>query len=121
MRRLIPTYRGPARPRPLMAALVALALVSAPGMAPADVSIEAEGRDTRTGPKLPLREVSGVALDPMPDEAPRRASGRRLGTAGRGARSRPTLPVSVGVSGCPGCLEILGRVGVIVDQRFGWR
>lgn len=106
----------------LLGMLVALTLVSAPSTTLADVTIEAEGRDTRTGPKLPLREINGVALDPMPDDAPRRVSARKLGTTGRGLRSRPTLPVSVGISGCPGCLEVLGRLGVWVDaRRPGWR
>ena len=106
----------------LLSALVALALAASPSLALADVTVEPEGRDTRTGPKLPLREINGVALDPMPDETPRRESGRKLGTRGRGLRSRPTLPVSVGISGCPGCLEVLGRLGVWVDaRRPGWR
>ncbi len=113
MRRHLSTHPAPLRA--LLGALLCLALVSAPSPALADVTIEIEGRDTRTGPKLPLREINGVALDPMPDEAPRRASGRKLGAAGRGLRSRPTLPVSVGVSGCPGCLEVLAGAVVVVD------
>ena len=105
------------RPRPVLATLcgAALALGLAPAPAQADVSREEAGRATRTGPKQPQREYNGVLIDPTAAEQrlTPRASGRRLSTAGRGVRSEPTLRVSVGVVGCPGCSEALGQVLLI--------
>ncbi len=114
-----PTKRPRARrigphPSAWIAALACLVL-AAPPLALADVSIEEEGRQTRTRPKQPQREYNGVLLDPTPSEVGPRPSGRTLTKAGRGLSSEPQGRVSVGIIGCPGCSEAVR--GVVVDAR----
>ena len=99
----------------LIASLAACAALALPSTAVADVSIESQGRFTRTGPKQIQSEFNGRPIDGAPVERP---SGRTLSTRGRGLRAEPTQRVSVGIIGCPGCTEALEAVGgIVVDGR----
>ena len=99
----------------LIASLAACAALALPSMAAADVSIESQGRFTRTGPKQPQSEFNGRQIDGPVQERP---SGRTLSTRGRHLHAQPTLRVSVGIIGCPGCTEALEAIGgVVVDER----
>lgn len=101
-------------------AATALTIALLLGVAPAvaDVSIQSEGRQTRTGPKQPQSEFNGVLLLDVSPDALDRPSGRRLTATGRSLRSQPTLRVSVGIIGCPGCTEALRSLGgILVDER----
>ena len=111
--------RLPSRPTRIGALAGVLAsLLLAPGAAFSDVSIQDQGRQTRTGPKQIQREYNGIQLDPSPRDVAPRPSGRTLTAAGRALRSEPTQRVSVGIIGCPGCQEALREMGgVVVDAR----
>ena len=99
----------------LIASLAACAALALPSVANADVSIESQGRFTRTGPKQPHAEFNGRPIDGAAVGHP---SGRKLAARGRRLHAQPTLRISVGIIGCPGCTEALEAVGgIVVDGR----
>ena len=99
----------------LIASLSTCAALALPSTAAADVSIETQGRFTRTGPKQVQSEFNGRPIDGAAEERP---SGRTLSPRGRRLHAQPTQRVSVGIIGCPGCTEALEAVGgVVVDGR----
>lgn len=109
-----PMRRHPRIPT-LIASLAASAALALPSVASADVSIESQGRFTRTGPKQPQSEFNGRPLEGAPVERP---SGRTLTARGRRLHAQPTQRVSVGIIGCPGCTEALEAAGgIVVDGR----
>ena len=95
MRRLLPQTTG-IRPTAGWISCIGLLIAPAPAVL-ADVSIEGEGRQSRTGPKQIQREYNGVQLDPAPSNVAERPSGRMVDEGGRGLRSEPTQRVSVGI------------------------
>ena len=133
MRRALQTDRrtrapAPRRNRRFLAAYLglvgalSLALSSAPQ---ADVTIGEEGRQTRTRAKQVQASIDGYPLDlayrtpigavPGADTRP---SGRAMRSNGRYLSARPTGPFTVGLMGCPGCLQMLEALGgVWVDAR----
>lgn len=96
-------------------ALVVAAFALAAAPVAADVELAPEGRRTLTNTKLVQAGAVGGTLYESPG---RQAAGRALSTAGRGAHARPTQPVSVGLLGCPGCLEVLERAPALLLDHY---
>jgi len=80
-------------------ASLGLAMIALPSQAGTQLS--SEGRRISTGPKSVQQSVDGADLQLI--ERGRPAPARMLTPKGRSFRAGPTLPVSVGLIGCPGC------------------
>lgn len=105
------------------AATIALAatLVLAPAISIAGVTDRDGARRFSTGPKLvQIDNMNGEQRDApadhaqVLDQAPPREPVNR-----RSFRAAPTEPVSVGLIGCPGCMEILEVVRPVLVERWG--
>jgi len=103
-----------------LVAALAVGLVLSPAMSFAGVTDRDGARRFSTGPKLvQIDNMNGEQLTAQAahvqvvDQASPREPVKR-----RSFRAAPTEPVSVGLIGCPGCMEILEVVRpVFVDRR----
>ncbi|MFK7894793.1 MAG: hypothetical protein AB8G23_03095 [Myxococcota bacterium] len=83
------------------AALITLTLLAFATPSQAGTEVSREGRRIATGPKSVQQSIDGSDLRRIEQTEPVQARARD--EAGRSLRAGPTLPVSVGIAGCPGC------------------
>ena len=93
-------------------------LLAPSGPASADVELVDDGRHSRTGPKSEQATLDGIQLLEAQTAPP--PSGHSIQIGGRLLTAKPTQPVSVGLLGCPGCMEVLlGVGGVYLEVEEG--